>query len=301
MPQLLNKFVDLPVITRSIILEGTGSLFLLAIVAAFVLGWKPKLTTLRVSIVGGLLIIINLLLLYFCQERKTELYIGTAFFLVAPIAWLAAYCKNRDRNMVKFLPIAAALWMIGLIEYGAVLKNYVTALSVPVLLIPCFQCWRNPKEEGFPRTSFAKWNWCAGGLCGSLTAITLMVAVGWENPMVTRYFSKLQFMLPISAVLMFCAKAIPEELVYRGIFQGALKDKYGIIPAIAGSTLLYGAAALNDPALWTFPNWHAAVNALILGIACGVVYHKTKSLAVSGVLNAGISFFWWALFAHGGY
>ncbi|MDP1719107.1 MAG: CPBP family intramembrane metalloprotease [bacterium] len=298
-----NKLSELATnpISRGLILEAGATLLLLVVVAIFVFGWKPKLTPLRVLIAGSALVVSDLVLMFVTQERTPEIYIATIFFLGAPIIWLAIYSKNKDRNVAYFLVLMSALTMTALIEWEAVLRNYVTAFCVPVILIPCFQCWRNPKEEGFIRTSLKKWSWATGVLLGFLVLMVGSLVFDRENLVIDDYVKKYAFLLPVNAILFFFAKAVPEEVVFRGILQGLIKDKYGIFPAIVGSALLYGAAAINDPARWAFPNWHAAINALTLGLACGVVYYKTKSLAISGALNAAVSFLWWMLFARGGY
>lgn len=303
MPEFIGKFKELMEnpISRGMILEAAYSFILMVWVAVKVFGYKPKLSPLRVLLAGSSLVLSNLALLFITQERDPELYGRTVFYLAVPVIWLALYARHNDRSLAGLLAVITAAWMLFFLEGGLVLKNYVNALSMAIVLIPSFQRWRDPEQEGFIRTSIKKWEWAVDSYFFFALITVTMVVFGWDDLMITRYCKQHQFMLLISAILFFFMKAVPEELVFRGIFQGALKDKFGFLPALIGASLLYGAAALNDPANWVFPNWRAAVNAVLLGLGCGIVYHKTRSLAVSGVVNASVSFVWWFIFAHGGY
>lgn len=303
MPKFITQIVDLMVnpVSRGIILELGCSLFLLILVVAMVFGWKPKLTMKKVLIRGAILLSSGIAFLLLSQEYEVELYLKLIFFIGAPIVWLAAWCKNKDKNFAGLLTVITAVWMTGFLEFGAVHRNYVTTLLLPLILVPCFQCWRDPKEEGFIRTKLWHWKIVAGSLVVIPTLIVLVAATGWEKIMISSYIKEHQYVLLASAVLIFFIKAIPEELIYRGIFQGTLKDKFGFFPALIGSSLLFGASYLNDPAAWVFPNWHAMINAIVLGIACGAIYNRTRSIAISAMVNASASFMWWVMFAHGGY
>ncbi|MEK7654393.1 MAG: CPBP family intramembrane glutamic endopeptidase [Patescibacteria group bacterium] len=293
----LSKFLEDP-IARSCVAEGVFTIILLLIVIALVLGWKPKLTTIRASLMGLLLLAINFGALFLMQERNLDLYFGTFWFLILPILFLISFASyGGTHGNISLI----AFWMFGLLEFGVVLNNYVTMLSIAVIMTISFQLWRNPTEEGFIRTKLIHWGWAVGAFALLLIITALMVVFGWENALATRYLKENRWMLPVSAALFFLVKAVPEELIFRGIFQGALKDKIGFRSALISSASLYGIAALNNPAPWTFPNWHAAINAVLLGLVCGIVYEKTKSLAVSATVNASVSFMWFTLLAKGGF
>ncbi len=280
-----------------VITEGGVSLALLAVVAAFVLGWKPRLTVGRAWFAGIFLLIANFSVLFMTQEKNPDLYFGTFWFLVIPICFLISFAEYGAERLNILL---IAFWMPVFTEFGVTLNSYISALSVAIVLILAFQLWRNPKEEGFIRTKEAHWELAMGMICVFVLLLVIAQLVGWEKALATRYLKESHWMLAVSAALFFFVKAIPEELIFRGIFQGALKDKIGFRSALISSASFYGLTALNNPAPWAFPNWHAAINATLLGLGCGIVYNKTKSLTVSAVLNASVSFMWWALCARGG-
>ncbi len=282
------------------IAEGALTIVLLVAVSKFLFGWQPKLSPVRVALFSFLLITANITVMHFLQEQSETFRAYTFLSLALPLLLLGVSCDLNDRVLSKGIVVISAAWILVLVEAGLTLKSYFVVLSLTVILVLAFQLWRDPKEEGFIKTKLADWKAAAGAICVFLTFTVLMVVVGWESIMITDYPAKLSWLPLLSAALFVLVKAIPEELVFRGIFQGALKDRFGFFPALIGSTTLYGVAALNNPATWAFPNWHAVVNSVMLGIGCGVVYNKTKSLAVSGILNAAISFIWWFSFARGG-
>ncbi len=290
------------ILSNSIAKEAIYSFGLMALVAILVFGYRPKLSPRRVIVFGFALALSNLAMLFVIQEKDPELYVKTVFYLAVPVIWLAIYCRHKDRSVANILAVASAGWMLVFFKTGIVASSYANALSLALVLIPIFHCWRDPKQEGFIRTSLKGWGWGLR-IFGTLLAVTgLMLIFRWDGWMVSKYsHGLLALPLPLFLLFFFLVKAIPEELVFRGIFQGALKDKLGFLPAVTGSALLYGIAALNAPAPWAFPNWRAAVNAVILGLGCGVVYNKTKSLAISAIVNASVSFLWWFVFEHGGH
>lgn len=60
-----------------------------------------------------------------------------------------------------------------------------------------------------------------------------------------------------------------EELVYRGFFFGLLKSRWGVLPALVFSSAVFSSAHLSLAAFLPL---------LIVGMAVGYVYHKTRSL-----------------------
>ncbi len=290
------------ILSNSIAKEAIYSFGLMALVAILVLGYKPKLTARKTMIIGILLTISNLALLYFIQEKNLILYLFTTGYIMAPTIWFATERNNSRNPGPGYCVFISAGWMLSMFELGWVAQSYASALMMAIVLIPIFQVWRNPQEEGFIKTTRAHWDWAAGTFCVLLGITALMAICHWDGLMLSKYsHGWMTLPLPLFLLFFFLAKAIPEELVFRGVFQGALKDKFGFLPALTGSALLYGICALNDPAPWAFPNWRAAVNAVALGLGCGVVYHKTRSLAISAVVNASVSFLWWFVFEHGGH
>lgn len=73
------------------------------------------------------------------------------------------------------------------------------------------------------------------------------------------------------------APAVAEELLFRGLLQGALRPRLGGAGAVAGSALLFGAAHL-DPA--------HALGAAVLGLYLGALRELTGSIRAGLVCHA---------------
>lgn len=247
----------------------------------------------RILLVGVVLAIAHITLLFVLQEKNPRLYLWTFIYFFLPAFWLSKVCE-RPRNLSMLL-LTSFLWIC--LELGWPAKNYVNLSSVALILIAVLVCWgRGPV---FIKGTKSDWK-IGGAIFGAIVLFsTLAVVTGWEKVSVTRYLDKYQYALPITATLFFFVKALPEELVFRGIFQDIFTDRLGFLASWLASSALFAASAINDPA-WAFPNWHGFVNALVLGLACGYVFRKTESLIISGTLNAAVSFSWWLLFAYGG-
>ncbi len=293
----LNKLLEDP-FARSCVTEGILTILLLLIVVMFALGWKPKLTRKRVLLAGLFLLITNSGILWMNQERSMDAYGPAFWFIIIPLLTLLDRGENR---ITAGGMLSITFWVLFFLETGLLISNLAIFLTAAIILTMSFQSWRNPKEEGFPKTKIVHWNWLIGVFAFFLLLTSLMMACGWEKVLTTRYLTETRWMLPIIAALFFLVKAIPEELIFRGVLQGALKDKIGFRSALISSALFYGLTTLNNPAPWAFPNWHAVINATLLGLGCGIVYNRTKSLAISAVVNASVSFTWFVLLAKGGY
>lgn len=84
--------------------------------------------------------------------------------------------------------------------------------------------------------------------------------------------------------------AFGEELFFRGVVARALLNlELSPIWAVAGSSALFGLAHL-----WfhTFPNFHKAAVAAVLGVACGIAYLQTRSVRTSMVTHAFVVMTW---------
>lgn len=88
--------------------------------------------------------------------------------------------------------------------------------------------------------------------------------------------------------------ALGEELLFRGVVERALLDKWrSPILAILISAVLFGAAHLG---FQRFPNWDQALLATVLGLACGLAYARTGSVRSSMVTHACVVTTWRVLF-----
>ena len=74
-----------------------------------------------------------------------------------------------------------------------------------------------------------------------------------------------------------------EELFYRGYVQARLRDRWGPMPAIATASILYAVRHYTQVLLaWPAVPWGAATlwvaATLVVGVALGVLYDRTRSL-----------------------
>jgi membrane protease YdiL (CAAX protease family) len=107
-----------------------------------------------------------------------------------------------------------------------------------------------------------------------------IITEGQENPVLFLY------MVPVA--LFFVGPA--EELVFRGVVQGLFRRAFGVVPAIACASLLFGLGhylAISSGSAWTY-----ILIASALGVVLGTVYEYTESIVVPalahGLWNAGL-------------
>jgi membrane protease YdiL (CAAX protease family) len=98
--------------------------------------------------------------------------------------------------------------------------------------------------------------------------------------------AKLLWVLFYSTVLI----ALPEELIFRGVFQSLLQNNIATTPfVIILSALIFGTAHLLNRAPSLNPrfyNWNLAIASFIVGIFLGIAFALTQSLAVPIILHS---------------
>lgn len=108
---------------------------------------------------------------------------------------------------------------------------------------------------------------------GADSATNSVVEVGNRDPVFFLY------MIPVALFLV----GPGEELVFRGVVQGLIREAYGVVPAVLITSLLFGLAhvlALSGSGKVTY----IAV-AAVLGIVLGVVYELSGNLLVPTVIH----------------
>lgn len=88
--------------------------------------------------------------------------------------------------------------------------------------------------------------------------------------------------------------ALGEELFFRGVVERAFLDA-NLSPALA---VAISAAVFGGAHLWfhAFPNWHRALVASVLGLACGLAYLQTRTVRTPMVTHAFVVMTWRVLF-----
>jgi len=111
-------------------------------------------------------------------------------------------------------------------------------------------------------------------LLGLETAQNAAISEGLENP---EFFL---YLIPIAVLLV----GPGEELLFRGVVQGKLKEAYGPIPAILVASVLFGAVHVVALTGGAGAVVYIAV-ASALGIVLGVIYEWSGNILVPAVVH----------------
>lgn len=137
--------------------------------------------------------------------------------------------------------------------------------------------------------SLSEIGWMVGGFVALFLSSTILSVIisqlglqSAENSVVTTGNQNPEFFLYMIPVALFFV-APGEELVFRGVVQGLLRDAYGVVPGVLLTSGLFGVAhylALSGQGKLTY----IAV-AAVLGIVLGTVYELTENLVVPIVIH----------------
>ena len=97
-------------------------------------------------------------------------------------------------------------------------------------------------------------------------------------------------------VTIVAATALPEEILFRGLIQNRLVQRFGSTEwTLLAAALIFGAAHLNNgPQL--LPNWRYFILATIAGYTFGKVFQKSSSILASASLHGLINTVKYAFF-----
>ncbi len=89
-----------------------------------------------------------------------------------------------------------------------------------------------------------------------------------------------------AAAIIFCATALPEEILFRALIQNLLMQRFGASTrTLVAASLIFGAAHLdNGPQ--PLPNWRYMILATIAGYAYGKVFQRSTSILASTGFHA---------------
>jgi hypothetical protein len=87
-------------------------------------------------------------------------------------------------------------------------------------------------------------------------------------------------------LIILAATALPEEILFRGLIQNSIVQRFGTSTAtLLLAAFIFGCAHLdNGPG--PLPNWRYMILATIAGIAYGKVFEKSSSIFASAGLHA---------------
>ncbi|HYK60622.1 MAG TPA: CPBP family intramembrane glutamic endopeptidase [Bryobacteraceae bacterium] len=85
--------------------------------------------------------------------------------------------------------------------------------------------------------------------------------------------------------LIFLGTALPEEILFRGLIQNLLMQRFGeTTRTLVIASVIFGCAHLNNGPQ-AQPNWRYAILASIAGFAYGKVFQKASSICSSALLH----------------
>lgn len=92
--------------------------------------------------------------------------------------------------------------------------------------------------------------------------------------------------MALAAVIIFCATALPEEILFRSMIQNLIFKRFGANNrSLLLASVIFGAAHLdNGPQ--AVPNWRYAILATIAGFAYGKVFQRSRSVLASTGFHA---------------
>ncbi|WP_255152888.1 CPBP family intramembrane glutamic endopeptidase [Halorarius halobius] len=93
------------------------------------------------------------------------------------------------------------------------------------------------------------------------------------------------FLLGLAALSVVLV-APAEEWLFRGVIQGRLRQRVGPVPAIAGSSLLFGSMHLANYSGALLPVFAGAALIVVVGCVFGALYEYTGNLTVPIVTHA---------------
>jgi membrane protease YdiL (CAAX protease family) len=100
---------------------------------------------------------------------------------------------------------------------------------------------------------------------------------------------------PLQFIGIFLFTALPEEFLFRGLFQNWLQRATGgSTTSLLIASIIFGASHLNNGP--PIPNYRYFLLATIAGIFYGRAWQNTGSLMASGLTHALVDTFWSMLF-----
>ncbi len=92
--------------------------------------------------------------------------------------------------------------------------------------------------------------------------------------------------------------ALAEEILFRGIIQNLLAQRWGSwAGALAVAALIFGASHLNNATPgFAEPNWAYMLMATLAGLAYGWVWWKSGRVTVSALTHMAVNFMWGVFF-----
>jgi uncharacterized protein len=97
-------------------------------------------------------------------------------------------------------------------------------------------------------------------------------------------------------LVIFCATALPEEILFRGLIQNWIMQRFGANNrTLLAAGFIFGCSHLNNGPQ-PLPNWRYMILATLAGIVFGRVFQKSSSILSSASLHAAVDTVKYAFF-----
>lgn len=227
---------------------------------------------------------------------KLVAYIGVPVALLLPdrlrpagrIGW-----RDIAAMLSLVLPIAAR-WLNGVFSWPVELYFFQPLIAVCIGGY-AFLVVRNLEDVGY------RLLWRRGDAMNALAnfagfavvAIPLGYWIGFIN-----FHSPAMSLGTVAAIVgtflgMYLTIAIPEEMVFRGIFQNLLAKSIRRGPpglyALLIASIVFGLSHLDDPPV---PNWRYAIMATVAGVFYGNAYRLHNRVSASALTHALVNTLW---------
>jgi len=159
---------------------------------------------------------------------------------------------------------------------------YGIAILLGLTLFLCFRSFSGIKYEAPIRGADFRLP-----LAGYIALAPVLAALGYFLGFIPAPHAPTATARPMAVAvgLIFLGTALPEEILFRGLIQNLLMQRYGeTTRALLIASVIFGCAHLdNGPQ--PLPNWRYAILATIAGFAYGKVFQRASSICSSALLH----------------
>jgi membrane protease YdiL (CAAX protease family) len=122
----------------------------------------------------------------------------------------------------------------------------------------------------------------------------LGLVLGFLPPMHAAHVAWLK--IPLRYLVILCATALPEEILFRGLIQNWLMQTFGDgFRTLLAAGFIFGCSHLNNGPQ-PLPNWRYMILATLAGVVFGRVFQKSSSILSSASLHAAVDTVKYAFF-----
>lgn len=171
------------------------------------------------------------------------------------------------------------------------------ALPLPDLMGVCLLLWLFRVIRPLPalgygfRLGWRDLGWAlAGALAFLALAVPLALLTGFARPGLSDQAGQWLALAPA----LFLLVALPEELLFRGVIQNLIEQRFGrSLPTLAAAALVFGLAHLNNATAYhPVPNLAFAGFASLAGLAYGWVWWRSGRVLAVAIAHALVNLVW---------